>query len=319
MDLFQVFNIQDFVRVGEESMGTSARHWYRVADNIADLQSKQRWLLKVPARFPGEIWSEKTAEAIGTRMGLPIARVELARQSSDEPLPSGTICLSFVDRSQGMRFEPGNELMEQQARAALDRYLRDDEGQVGLDAVYDFLRSERTRPPLQITPEHALAGESADFFFTGYLVLDALIGNVDRHHENWGAVLSADGRLHLAPTFDHGACLGRELQPAKRNNYLTYRQVDTYASNRKSAAKIAPPGQTDRITPFKVLKFLPDIGQRHALCYWLQQALRVEEVELAQIFARFPPGVLPDDARQFALGMTAFTRRELDKLYQEIR
>jgi len=61
--------------------------------------------------------------------------------------------------------------------------------------------------------------------FVGYLMLDALVGNTDRHHENWGVVLKptlvpaleegaeSQVRFHLslAPTFDHGSSLGREL------------------------------------------------------------------------------------------------------------
>ena len=59
----------------------------------------------------------------------------------------------------------------------------------------------------------------------GYFVFDALVGNTDRHHENWGVVLkpflmqSVEPGLEpqmkiqakLAPTFDHGSSLGREL------------------------------------------------------------------------------------------------------------
>jgi hypothetical protein len=45
--------------------------------------------------------------------------------------------------------------------------------------------------------------------FVGYVMLDAWIANQDRHHENWGAL--QDDQLRLAPTFDHGASLARNL------------------------------------------------------------------------------------------------------------
>lgn len=41
-----------------------------------------------------------------------------------------------------------------------------------------------------------------------------MIGNVDRHHENWGILRKrVDGEWYgrLAPTFDHASSLGREL------------------------------------------------------------------------------------------------------------
>ncbi len=47
------------------------------------------------------------------------------------------------------------------------------------------------------------------------MVLDALIGNVDRHHENWGLVghpeTDQQGNrtflVYVAPTYDHASCL----------------------------------------------------------------------------------------------------------------
>ena len=41
--------------------------------------------------------------------------------------------------------------------------------------------------------------------FAGLLVFDALVGNTDRHHENWAVVQNTQT---LAPSFDHGASLG---------------------------------------------------------------------------------------------------------------
>lgn len=43
-------------------------------------------------------------------------------------------------------------------------------------------------------------------------MLDALVANLDRHHENWGIVVDPSGLLptELAPTFDHASSLGDE-------------------------------------------------------------------------------------------------------------
>lgn len=42
-------------------------------------------------------------------------------------------------------------------------------------------------PPDWTAPEGI---ETAQDLFIGYILLDALIGNGDRHHENWGFVTS---------------------------------------------------------------------------------------------------------------------------------
>jgi hypothetical protein len=57
----------------------------------------------------------------------------------------------------------------------------------------------------------------------GYLLLDALIGNQDRHHQNWGLLKVPGAGLTLAPTFDHASSLGRNETDAKRDERLTTR------------------------------------------------------------------------------------------------
>jgi serine/threonine protein kinase HipA of HipAB toxin-antitoxin module len=49
--------------------------------------------------------------------------------------------------------------------------------------------------------------DGADDVFLGYLMLDAWIANLDRHHENWGLVLTKDITGHLAPSYDHASSL----------------------------------------------------------------------------------------------------------------
>lgn len=47
--------------------------------------------------------------------------------------------------------------------------------------------------------------ESISFFFEMYIV-DALIGNFDRHGANWG-FLKKDNKYYISPVFDNGSCL----------------------------------------------------------------------------------------------------------------
>lgn len=47
--------------------------------------------------------------------------------------------------------------------------------------------------------------ETVNLFFETYIV-DALIGNFDRHGGNWG-FLKKDNKYYLAPIFDNGSCL----------------------------------------------------------------------------------------------------------------
>lgn len=312
MDEFPIYQIEEFQWVVDETMGTKARDWYDAREDYPDFQRGSRWLLKAPKRFSGEIWSEKIAYEIGKLMGLPIARVELANHKSESTTASGTISLNFADHREGRSLEHGNELME--AQSYRSNYYKDEENQIGLDAVYDYLEENKVAAPINAVP----SGFGAPFFFTGYLVFDALIGNIDRHHQNWGVVRTSKGQLHLAPTFDHGACLGRELQARKRANYLRNKQVRVYATNKKGSAKIAPPGPNDRVVPFKVLDFLPGLGQDRALCFWLDRALNIDRDIVESLFDRFPPGIVEVGAQEFALQFLDFTTQQLRRLHEQV-
>src|SRR5947207_4324321 len=83
---------------------------------------------------------------------------------------------------------------------------------------------------------------SAGEVFAGYLLLDAWIGNTDRHHQNWGFVRKKGEILqHLAPTFEHASSLGANLMDAQRCKRLTSPdsgyQVEAYVD--KSCARSA--------------------------------------------------------------------------------
>lgn len=53
------------------------------------------------------------------------------------------------------------------------------------------------------------------------LCFDAIIGNTDRHQENWGLVLNSErNTFELSPYFDNGTSLGHELDARKMAHYM---------------------------------------------------------------------------------------------------
>lgn len=58
--------------------------------------------------------------------------------------------------------------------------------------------------------------------FVGYLLLDAIVANRDRHEQNWAVLepnLGAE-RDRLSPSFDHASSLGFQLTDDKRSTTL---------------------------------------------------------------------------------------------------
>jgi len=56
--------------------------------------------------------------------------------------------------------------------------------------------------------------------FWDMFVIDALIGNSDRHFGNWG-VLVKDGKIKFAPIYDCGSSLGALLEDAEMEKLMT--------------------------------------------------------------------------------------------------
>lgn len=97
-------------------------------------------------------------------------------------------CRDFV--GEGYLFVPFNDVGESSIEEDKSKY------QYSYDDIVEMLQKNKKLTKVE---------ETVDAFFEMYVV-DALIGNFDRHGGNWG-FLKRDDRYTLAPIFDNGSCL----------------------------------------------------------------------------------------------------------------
>jgi len=151
--------------------------------------------------------------------------------------------------------------------------------------------------------------------FVGYLLLDAWIGNTDRHHENWGLVLSPEQEVHLAPTFDHASSLGRNESDASRKERLTTRDagrsVDRYAERTTSALY-----GTDETKPLTTLAAFAEAAKANPAAgkVWLGRLAGVSSADTLGIFQQLPPTLITPPAIEFAQKMLELNRHRLLQL-----
>lgn len=125
-----------------------------------------------------------------------------------------------------------------------------------LTAVRAVLADERITLPNAAWPTAITTAWDA---FIGYLMLDALIGNTDRHHQNWGVLASSRERAEpervLAPIYDHASSLGRELSDEARNQRLVTKDrradVAAYVTRARSAFYDEQGTTLDPVTAFR--------------------------------------------------------------------
>ncbi len=61
------------------------------------------------------------------------------------------------------------------------------------------------------------------------LLFDALIGNTDRHQDNWGLLWAQKQPcVRMAPVFDNGTSLGYEILESKMNHFASPARMQTY-------------------------------------------------------------------------------------------
>lgn len=153
--------------------------------------------------WKGDDWAEKIVTEIATHLGVPVAPVDLAHRGAE---------LGIISQS----VTGGRDLaLENQVLADhLPDYRSDaktDRDRYTVAAVFEALTGIGARAPNDDESDPRSV-------FASFLVLDALVGNTDRHHENWGVLVgpSAAAPPVLAASFDHASSLGFQLSDSRR-------------------------------------------------------------------------------------------------------
>jgi hypothetical protein len=268
-----------------EHLGSKQKFWFR--DNKGEL-----WLFKYSRANTGEHWAEKLAAEIAGVLQLPHAVVELARFGE----AWGVIVRDFTENG-SKELVHGNELLtELDAEYPMEKRYR--VRAHTLDAVFAVLGQPFIAPPNG-------APIPADFgpfdVFVGYLMLDALVGNTDRHHENWGILLtSADPRrAELAPTYDHASSLGRELSEERRRRRDTRggrEPASQYFAKARSALFSTPEARRP-MSPIEAFRGAA-ASAAPAGQFWLDQ-LRGRVVAMQELVDAVPGAAMEAGARAF--------------------
>jgi len=62
-------------------------------------------------------------------------------------------------------------------------------------------------------------------------IFDALIGNTDRHQDNWGIIMNPDNlEMRISPVFDNGTSMGHEISARKFMTFNDGEQIGRYVS-----------------------------------------------------------------------------------------
>lgn len=168
---------------------------------------RHRYLFKKSrAVYPEQFWVEVAAYHVGRLCGVPVPPSFPAWDSRTGE------CAALIEWFYGHPGKPTESFLSGGLfmKALIDDYdlKRGRQHNFGsIDLLCDILANPRIggRPRLRRGWPQAWAR---------MLTFDALIGNTDRHHENWGFLVrprrDAPADFRLAPAFDNGTSLGHE-------------------------------------------------------------------------------------------------------------
>ena len=151
-----------------------------------------------------------------------------------------------------------------------------------------------------------------------YAILDGLIGNTDRHHENWMFFHHPERRSYqLAPSYDHGSSLGRELQDVSpritrsRSDILGSDGVLDYLMGGGSPRGVYIRSSSRRAPPPLVTAKLICRRQPDAVRPWLERLEGTADCRFRGVIDRIPDEFMSPVARDFAHRILTVSRAEL--------
>ena len=292
---YQILGVLDKWVRDPEDMGSKKKFWFRFPR-----EPQGYWLFKFPKEDTGEHWAEKIAAEIAGLLEIECAKVELATFGNKQ----GSISRAFTDV--GQELVHGNQM--------LARFIHD------YDPEKTFGHSNHTLANIWTVMENVfvenVAVMEAKRRLAEYIVLDALISNTDRHHENWGILRRhVDGRWKgfVAPSFDHASSLGRELQDVRRGMFLAENRVGNYA--KKGRGAIYWSEDTKRgPSPLKLVR--EAVGTYPDIFLPVKKKLQKLNLEaMKDIVNRMPHGWMSPTAREFATALLCYNFQQLQELF----
>ena len=296
-DSYQIEEVNPDWVLHPEDMGGKQKFWYLKPD-----ESEIAWLFKYPRLNSGEHWAEKIAFEVSKHIEIPCAQVELAVFQGTR----GSSSKSFISGNQQLFH--GNQI--------LARYM-DNYDPVARRFVQSQHTLDNIWQALERVFEESEGSEAAKLRFAEFLVLDAVIGNIDRHHENWGVARrrtdDGEGWLgYLSPTFDHASSLGRELQDKRREGLLTNNMVGNY-SEKGSGGIYWSESDSKAPSPLELVR-LAYREYPNLLAPSLSKLAKLDEIDLKEIVEGIPPAWMSDTARRFAVRLISYNCKQLKEL-----
>ena len=165
-------------------------------------------------RYPWQFWIEIIAYRLGEFMKIKVPPAYVGYNESEDKF--GALIEWFYEEEYS--YIDGSMVMKHQ----VENYDTKKGIQHNLESILEFIKHE----------------PDAIQHWAKVLLFDSIIGNNDRHQDNWGIVYKKDGDsfkdIHFSPAFDNGTSMGHEILEEKFVNFNDRNRLKTYILNDKA-------------------------------------------------------------------------------------
>ncbi len=291
---YPIIDIPQDAREDTEQLGSKPKFWVTRDDG--------RWLFKEARPNTGEDWAEKIAAELAKLLGLDAAEVELATYVTRR----GCISKNFIRRERGEALIHGNEVLGSIV-SGYDKTKIMKQSDHNVNNIISALNNSLPRD-VAVTSLKRLAE---------FMVFDALIGNTDRHHENWGMRFAMEPTetwypFNIAPSYDHASALGRECLDERREKILRENKVGDYLLAARGGVYWQA-ADAKGASPLKLVELASEKYPTYC-SRALSKMCRLTEDDAWQVISRVPAHLATDVSKQFAHSIICYSLNELKRI-----
>ena len=249
-------------------------------------------------------WTEKVAYELAKLLNLPATRYELATATTSNNYKPIRGSFSFSFKLEDAEIRSGEEILNDFYPDYGNKYP----STYNVDRVLEALKQNQVGVPSGYALPSGINNGAQ--VFVGYLMLDSLISNCDRHDQNFEIQVLPNGMKELAPTFDQGQAMGATLSDKQRQSFSTQ---DYHEFLEGSFYQ----GNESVLTP-KTFEIAAAYYPK-AATIWQKRLANITPEQINNIFDRIPDHRITPIAMQFAKQVIRDGRKQILELSIEPR